>query len=64
MSDSARNVLHITVTEEHYPRYDPMHGTPDPMVRWLLTLTLPKRADRFEQPALTPDVILIMRGIA
>ena len=25
--------IQIIVTEEQFPRYDPAHGTPDPMVR-------------------------------
>lgn len=41
--------IQISVTEEHFPRYDAAHGTPDPMVRRLVTLTLPKGAARFEQ---------------
>ena len=49
MSENAPNVLEINVTEQLYPRYDAAHGTPDPMVRRLLTLTLPKGAARFEQ---------------
>lgn len=49
MSEQAQNVLEISVTEQQYPRYDAAHGTPDPMVRRLLTLTLAKGAARFEQ---------------
>ena len=46
---TAPNAIDINVTEEHYPRYDPAHGTPDPMVRRLLTISLPKGSARFEQ---------------
>jgi hypothetical protein len=41
--------IEISVAEELYPRYDPFHGTPDPMVRRLLTLWLPDGSARFEQ---------------
>lgn len=43
------NMIELTVTQEEYPRYDPAHGTPDPMVRRLLTLRLPGGRARFEQ---------------
>jgi len=43
------SIAGIAVTEQHYPRYDAAHGTPDPMVRRLLTITLPGGAARFEQ---------------
>ena len=46
---TAATMIEISVTEEHYPRYDAAHGTPDPMVRRLLTLKLPKGGARFEQ---------------
>ncbi len=49
MSDNATNDLLISVTEEQYPRYDPAYGTPDPMIRRLLTLTLARGVARFEQ---------------
>jgi hypothetical protein len=45
----AATMLEISVTEEHFPRYDAAHGTPDPMVRRLLTLTLPRGIAKFEQ---------------
>jgi len=47
MDDDA--VLQIAVVEERFPRYDPAHGTPDPMVRRTLTLTAKGRTARFEQ---------------
>ena len=46
---TAETMIVISVTEEHYARYDAAHGTPDPMVRRLLTLKLPKGGARFEQ---------------
>ncbi len=47
MQDNA--MLEISVVEEHFPRYDPAHGTPDAMVRRTLTLTSKGRTARFEQ---------------
>ena len=47
MADDA--VLEVSVVEQHFPRYDPAHGTPDPMVRRMLTLTSNGRTARFEQ---------------
>ena len=41
--------VQITVTEERFPRYDPAHGTPDPMVRRLLVMKLPAGEAKFEQ---------------
>ena len=41
--------IEITVTEEQFPRYDPAHGTPDPMVRRVATLHLPTGTATFEQ---------------
>jgi hypothetical protein len=46
---TATSIADIAVTEERYPSYDASHGTPDPMVRRLLTLTLPAGVARFEQ---------------
>ena len=46
---TAATMIEISVTEEHYPRYDAAHGTPDPMVRRLLTLKVPEGGARFEQ---------------
>lgn len=46
---TAATMIEISVTEEQYPRYDAAHGTPDPMVRRLLTLKLSKGSARFEQ---------------
>ena len=48
MSD-ASTILELSVTEERYPRYDPAHGTPDPMVRRLIVIRAPKGEARFEQ---------------
>ncbi len=45
----ATTVLEITVTEAHYPRYDPAHGTPDPMVRRLATIRAGAAQAQFEQ---------------
>jgi hypothetical protein len=45
----ATTIVDLEVTEEHVPRYDPSHGTPDPMVRRLLTLHMPGGQARFEQ---------------
>ena len=41
--------IQIIVSEEHLPRYDAAHGTPDPIVRRLATLTLPAGEAKFEQ---------------
>jgi len=41
--------IDITVSEERFPPYDATHGTPDPMVRRVATLRLPKGSARFEQ---------------
>jgi len=41
--------VQITITEEHFPRYDPAHGTPDPMVRRFITMQLTAGAAKFEQ---------------
>lgn len=49
MEPTAASIAGIAVTEQHFPRYDAAHGTPDPMVRRLLTITLPAGAARFEQ---------------
>ncbi len=49
MTTEAPSIADIAVTEQLYPRYDAAHGTPDPMVRRLLTITLPGGAARFEQ---------------
>jgi hypothetical protein len=48
MSDAGR-VLQITITQQEYPRYDPAHGTPDPMVRRLATIETARGEARFEQ---------------
>ncbi len=49
MPTTAASIADIAVTEQDYARYDAAHGTPDPMVRRLLTITLPAGAARFEQ---------------
>lgn len=49
MSTAATTVVDMSVTEEQFPRYDPAHGTPDPMVRRLLTLRIRNGTARFEQ---------------
>lgn len=41
--------IELTVTHEEFPRYDAAHGTPDPMVRRMLTLRLSDGTARFEQ---------------
>ncbi len=41
--------IEVRVSEEHFPRYDAAHGTPDPMVRRLATFTLPAGEAAFEQ---------------
>jgi len=46
---TSTTIADIQLVEEHYPRYDPAHGTPDPMIRRLLTMTLPAGTARFEQ---------------
>lgn len=46
---TAHSIVEVSVTVEHLPRYDPSHGTPDPMVRRALTVRLPKGEARFEQ---------------
>jgi hypothetical protein len=47
--DPAADALAISLTEERYDRYDPAHGTPDPMVRRLLIIHIGTRTARFEQ---------------
>jgi hypothetical protein len=47
MPDEPR--IHITVTEERFDRYDPAHGTPDPMIRRVATIRLPTGEATFEQ---------------
>jgi len=39
----------IILTEEHLPRYDPAHGTPDPMARRFITMKLTAGEAKFEQ---------------
>jgi hypothetical protein len=39
----------ITVTEQRYPPYDAAHGTPDQMLRRVLTIALPRGRATFEQ---------------
>ena len=42
-------LIEITVTEESFPRYDPAHGTPDPMIRRLAKILHGAAQARFEQ---------------
>ena len=49
MSDQQQPVFELTITEQSFPRYDPAHGTPDPMVRRLATIALGSSQARFEQ---------------
>jgi len=42
-------ILELSVTEQRYPRYDPAHGTPDPMVRRLIVIKSSRGEARFEQ---------------
>jgi hypothetical protein len=49
VSPAAASLANIAVTEQHFPGRDPTHGTPDPLVRRLLTISLPAGAARFEQ---------------
>jgi hypothetical protein len=41
--------IELTVTVEHVPPHDPAHGTPDPMVRRLVTVRTSRGTARFEQ---------------
>lgn len=49
MSTEATEIVTLQMTEQRYAPYDAAHGTPDPMVRRLLTLRLPKGEATFEQ---------------
>lgn len=49
MTPTATSIADIAVTQQHYPPYDAAHGTPDPMVRRLASITLPAGTARFEQ---------------
>jgi len=42
-------VFRLTVMESRYPRYDPAHGTPDPMVRRVATILAHGGRAQFEQ---------------
>jgi hypothetical protein len=46
---SGETRIEITVTEERFERYDPAHGTPDPMVRRVATLRVAGGEAVFEQ---------------
>ncbi len=46
---AAVEVLDLHVEQQHFPRYDDAHGTPDPMIRRTLTIRLPAGVARFEQ---------------
>jgi hypothetical protein len=41
--------IQVTVTEERFDRYDPAHGTPDPMIRRVATITIAGNDATFEQ---------------
>ena len=49
MAPTPTVTVDISVSEEQLPPFDAAHGTPDPMVRRLITLRLPAGAARFEQ---------------
>ncbi len=49
MPDEATEIIALRATEQRFPPYDAAHGTPEPMVRRLLTLRLPKGEATFEQ---------------
>jgi hypothetical protein len=42
-------IIELTVTQEEFPPYDPSHGTPERMVRRVVTMRLPVGSARFEQ---------------
>ena len=46
---AATKGIAITIEQERLPRYDPAHGTPDPMSRRVATLILPLGEATFEQ---------------
>jgi hypothetical protein len=48
-ADGQAPLLDVSMTEQEFPRYDPSHGTPDPMVRRVITFRLRKGTARFEQ---------------
>ena len=41
--------VQISLNEEQLPRFDPSHGTPDPMVSRLAVIHLPQGSATFEQ---------------
>lgn len=45
----AESRLTVTLEQEEYPRYDPAHGTPDPMTRRLMRFQIGKSEALFEQ---------------
>jgi hypothetical protein len=45
----ATSILELAITEQHFPRYDPSHGTPDPMIRRVASLRTQSGSARFEQ---------------
>jgi hypothetical protein len=49
MTDAASTPIEISVIEEHFPPHDPVHATPDPMLRRTLMLRTWKGSARFEQ---------------
>lgn len=46
---TAADLVSLRLEEQRFPRYDDAHGTPDPMVRRTLAITLPRGSARFEQ---------------
>lgn len=49
MTADATEILALRVTEQRFPPYDAAHGTPDPMVRRLLTFRTARGDATFEQ---------------
>jgi hypothetical protein len=49
MAMDDRTALQISMEEERFERFDPSHGTPDPMVRRRLTIRIAEKVARFEQ---------------
>ena len=48
-SSAATREATIRVLEERFPPYDPLHGTPSPMVRRTVTFELPEGLSKWEQ---------------
>jgi len=45
----ATTIVELSMTEERFGRYDPAHGTPDPMVRRVATIRIASSTAVFEQ---------------